>query len=80
MRIANVEYQELKTELKKLQEKLEVSREGLSAMQKGDGRAGLELEMARLEGKDKRIEERMCRWLAIVEECVKGLHEGPKPW
>ena len=79
MRTANQEYRELRLELRELQGRRDRNEKRLLQTRRGAAeafeceRAGLEIEKARLEGKEKQVEELIRRWLAILEECLRGM-------
>ena len=80
--IANREHAEVKIELKKVREKLGMSRERLGVLQRGSQedfggeKAGLETEKARLEEKERWEQWRLDRWLELIKECILALREG----
>ena len=77
--IANKEYQEVKIELEKMREKLEVCQVRLGVLQRGSQedfegeKAGLEPEKVRLIEVVRCIRWRLERWVEIILECTRAL-------
>ena len=66
--------------LEKVQEKLDEILERYTVVRRGpqfeafEGeRAGLDVQTARLEGKENMLEEKMSRCLGIIERCTSGI-------
>lgn len=80
---ANEEYQRERGELEKLQERVQRRWDRINALRRGTAsedfqgeKAGLEHENARLEFKEKQVEERLRLLLLIRMDCVGGIREA----